>query len=304
MKVAFINTLIKEAQHNPKIMLLTGDLGYQIFDEFKEKFGPRYVNVGIAEAQLICAAAGLARDGWRPLTYSIASFMTARCFEQIKLAIAYEKLPVIVVGAGGGYAYGDSGVTHHSGEDFALMSALPGMTVVAPGDIYEVEQLLPQIIKLNAPAYLRIGRGKEPQYHVKAPVILGKARQLSQQGQNIAIISTGDIAYEVVQAVEKLNAEGVFPIAYQFHTIKPLDTLTLKDIADQVHTMIVVEEHISRGGLACAIKSWMVDQKSHPKLISLSSPDEFILGSLSQQEIREKYQFNAEMIIKTVKDNI
>ena len=83
-----------------------------------------------------------------------------------------------------------------------------------------------------------------------------------------------------------------------------MDTLTLKDIADQVHTMIVVEEHISRGGLACAIKSWMVDQKSHPKLISLSSPDEFILGSLSQQEIREKYQFNAEMIIKTVKDNI
>ena len=176
MKLAFINRLTELAESDPRIMLLVGDLGFQIFDTFIERFELRYVNVGVAEAQMVCAAAGLAAVGYRPVTYSIASFATARCFEQIKLAVAYPNLPVVIVGAGGGYAYCSSGVTHHAGEDLALLCSLPGMTVVAPGNVQEVRDLLPQVMQLPGPAYFRIGRGKEPSYHIDRGVDVDVAR--------------------------------------------------------------------------------------------------------------------------------
>ncbi len=105
MRRAFSDTLVALAEENPRVMFLTGDLGFQVFDDFKLKFGPRYLNVGIAEAQMICASAGLAMEGWRPVAYSIASFATARAFEQIRISVCYPGLPVVVVGAGGGYTY-------------------------------------------------------------------------------------------------------------------------------------------------------------------------------------------------------
>ena len=145
MRRAFADTLNHVAAQNPRVMLLTGDLGFEVFDEFQARFGPRYVNVGIAEAQMITAAAGLAREGWFPVAYSIAAFATARPFEQIRFSVSYPNLPVVLVGAGGGYIYAPSGVSHHAADDLALMTALPGMTVVAPGDPNEVAQLLPQL---------------------------------------------------------------------------------------------------------------------------------------------------------------
>lgn len=299
MKLAFIKKLTELAEKNPRIMLLTGDLGFQIFDEFESRFGPRYVNVGVAEAQMVCAAAGLAYTGWRPVTYSIASFMTARCFEQIKISISYPGLPVVIVGAGGGYAYASSGVTHHAPDDLGLMSSLHGMTVVAPGDQNEVEQLLPQVFELSGPSYFRIGRGNEPQYQVKDPAVLGRARLL-QDGQDIAVLSTGDIASEVMAALKVINAKGVFPAAYQFHTIKPLDTATLMTLCKKVKKIITVEEHTQYGGLGSAVAAWLSTQANAPEFVSLGGPDEFVLGSPKQHEIRAKYRFDAGAVVEEV----
>src|SRR3989338_5271951 len=144
MRHAFAETLTRLAAEDPQLVFLTGDMGFQMFDEFKRRYGPRYVNVGVAEAQLINAAAGLALEGWRPVAYSIASFLTARPFEQIRVSVNYHNLPVLIVGAGGGYAYAASGVTHHAADDLALMAVLPNMRVVAPGDPNEVAKLVPQ----------------------------------------------------------------------------------------------------------------------------------------------------------------
>ena len=131
MRRAFGDTLLKIATEDPSVVFLTGDLGFGVFDEFIRLFPRRYINVGVAEAQLVDCAAGLALEGWKPIVYSIASFMTGRAFEQIRLAIGYHQLPVVVVGAGGGYLYADAGVTHHAKEDLALMALVPGMNVVA-----------------------------------------------------------------------------------------------------------------------------------------------------------------------------
>ena len=230
MRLAFAHTLTELARANPRIMLLTADLGFQLFDPFIAEHGPRYVNVGVAEAQMVLAAAGLAYAGWRPVTYSIASFATCRCFEQIKVSVAYAGVPVVLVGAGGGFAYSSSGVTHHSAEDFSLLRSLPGMTVVAPGDADELKQLLPQLFDLAGPAYLRIGRGREPPYRAKEPALLGKARLL-REGEDFAILTTGDLASEALRAVEILKQSHIHPLVYQFHTVKPLDVTTLQAVA-------------------------------------------------------------------------
>jgi transketolase len=299
MKLAFVNALVREAEKNPRIMLLTGDLGYEIFNPFIDRFGPRYVNVGVAEAQLMCTAAGLALAGWRPFTYSIASFATARCYEQIKLAVAYHQLPVVVVGAGGGYAYGHSGVTHHAGDDLALMRSLPGMTVVAPGDVHEVEALLPQVIAMGGPAYFRIGRGKEPQYPHAEPVYLGKARCLAD-GEGVALLSTGEVAWEAYSVIDKLHAVGIRPLVYQFHTVKPLDSEVLRRVASRAKLIFVLDEHSRTGGFVSAVSDWIAERGLGLRVIPICPKDEFILGSPHQHEIRQRYGLNSDAIIHSI----
>jgi transketolase len=295
MRKAFADTLTHVAAQNPRVILLTGDLGFQVFDEFHARFGPRYVNVGIAEAQMITAAAGLALEGWRPVAYSIASFVTARAFEQIRISVDYPNLPVVVAGAGGGYTYASSGVTHHSADDICLMSALPMMTVVAPGDSNEVAQLLPQVFQLAGPSYFRVGRYGEATYHADEPAVLGRARFL-RDGERIAVVSTGDMASVVLQAVTILNSEGIYPIVYQMHTVKPLDTDSLDRLAGRVDTIITVEEHVPVGGLSAAVKAWRASRQTGPRVERIGPPDSLALGNLKREELRRRFKYDAESI--------
>jgi len=295
MRKAFADTLIGLASEDPRVIFLTGDLGFGVFDEFSDRFGPRYVNVGVAEAAMVCAAAGLALEGWRPVAYSIASFATARAFEQIRISLAYHQLPVVIVGAGGGYNYAASGVTHHAADDLGLMSLLPGMTVVAPGDPSEVTQLLPQVFQQPGPAYFRIGRYGEPTYPAEEPAVLGRARLLTQ-GERVGILSTGDSALAVSDAVQALRKEGISPIAYQMHTVKPLDIATLERLAKQVETIVTVEEHVPLGGLGDAVGSWLTGLDEGPKLVRLGPPDGLVLGNPRQEELRRRLNYDARGI--------
>ena len=298
MRKAFADTLTQIAEQNPRVVLVTGDLGFQVFDEFHTRFGPRYINAGVAEAQMIYTAAGLATVGWRPVAYSIASFATARPFEQIRYCVSYPNLPVVIIGAGRGYLYSTSGVSHHAADDLALMSVLPGMTVVAPGDPNEVVQLFPQLFNLPGPSYFTVGRFGEQSYEASEPAILGRARLL-RRGEQIAVIGTGEIANEVLKAVKLLESEKIFPAAYQMHTVKPLDTNTLNSLAKEVHTMVVVEEHVPNGGLWAAMSTWHASTETTPKLIRLGPPDSFALGNLRQDELRRRLNFDANAIANT-----
>lgn len=296
MRRAFAETLVKMAQDDSRVIFLTGDLGFQVFDEFEKRFGPRYINVGVAEAQMVCASAGLAATGWRPICYSIASFATNRAFEQIRLSVNYHRLPVIVVGAGGGYAYAASGLTHHAVEDWALMSVMPGMTVVAPGDPDEVRQLLPQLLKLDGPAYVRMGGFGEPVIPAEEPVILGKWR-LMRKGEKLAVVSAGDALALTHDAMTRLAAEGIRPQHYQIHTIKPLDVETLSTIANKFQTIVVIEEHIPTGGLYDAVCRWSCEQPGGPRLIRLGVPDELALGNPGRETVRKRLGYDADAIV-------
>jgi transketolase len=298
MRKAFADALIKAAEENPKLAFLTGDLGFQVFDGFREKFGSRYINVGVAEAQMVCCAAGMAHEGWRPVAYSIASFLTGRAFEFIRISVAYAGLPVVVVGAGGGYTYSASGITHHAAEDLGLMSLLPGFTVVAPGDAGEVTALLPQVLQLTGPSYFRVGRFGEGTFEAEEACVLGRARRIAS-GKRILIATTGDMAVVVCKAVKLLQSEGIDPLVYQFHTVKPLDTRTLDRIAPHIQTVLAIEEHSPRGGLAAAIAEWCVSRTEPLRVVRLGPPDQLALGNLEREQLRKKLGFDSDAIIET-----
>lgn len=297
MRRAFADTLLELGTADPRLMFLTGDLGFQVFDAFQERFPERYVNVGVAEAQLVCAGAGMAMEGKRPLCYSIASFLTGRAFEQIRVSVCYPNLPVVMVGAGGGYTYANSGVTHHAADDLTLMAALPNMTVVAPADPDEVIQLLPQLCRLNGPAYLRIGRYGEAKIVADAPAVLGQARKLCD-GEEIAIFSTGDVTPGVMQAVTTLNQEGIFPMLYQVHTVKPLDVETLDRLPSCIGTLLVVEESTPMGGLYAAICQWQASRGSRVRIERLGPPDAFALGNPHLPALRRRCGYDSRAVME------
>src|SRR5260370_29105354 len=184
MRAAFVRGLTAAARLDPRIMLLTSDLGYKIFDAFAGEFPGRLLNVGVAEGNMIGVAAGLALGGMRPFTYSIAPFATLRCLEQIRNDVCYHNLPVTIVGVGGGYSYGHNGPTHHALEDIAVMRVLPNMTVVCPGDPIETELAVAAAAAHGRPLYLRIGRAGDARVHDDPPEFrIGEAVTVREIGR-------------------------------------------------------------------------------------------------------------------------
>lgn len=157
MRSTFINTLSEMSRHNDKIMCVIGDTGFSVFEEYEREFGERFVNVGIAEQNFVSFGAGLAAMGMKPYIYNVVSFMIYRAFEQIELDIAYQDNPVVIVGVGGGHAYGNAGPTHHAYFDIALMKELPNMTVVCPADPTEMREIMLQSENYNKPIYMMLG---------------------------------------------------------------------------------------------------------------------------------------------------
>jgi transketolase len=295
MRRALAKTLVRIGEEDPRLIFLTGDLGFQVFEEFAERYGPRYINVGVAEAQMVCAAAGLALEGWRPVVYSIASFATARAFEQIRISVNYQMLPVVIIGAGGGYFYAPAGVTHHAADDLGLMTLLPGMTVVAPGDPDEVGCLLPDILRLPGPAYVRIGGFGEPNLHAVEPAVLGRGRLL-RNGERVAVLSTGTMAAVVLKALDMVVSEGIRPIAYQVHTVKPVDAAMLDAACERAHTIVVVEEHVPSGGLTTAVQQWQRTRQAPVRILRLGPPDQLALGHLRLPELRRRFACDADAV--------
>jgi transketolase len=295
MRKAFSDTLLKVGEQNSRLAFVTGDLGFQVFDEFQTRFGPRYINAGVAEAQMINTAAGLAAEGFHTVAYSIASFATARPFEQIRYCVAYPNLPVTIVGAGRGLTYANAGVSHHALDDVALMTALPNMTVVIPGDPGEIEQLFPQVAALPGPAYFTVGRFGEPRYEAEEPAVLGRARLL-RKGCGLAIVTMGEMAGEVLRACQMLADDKITPIVYQMHTVKPLDTATLDALAGHVDAILVVEEHLPMGGLWSAMTNWSASLERPAHLVRLGPPDRFALGNLTRDGFRRQMGFDAPAI--------
>lgn len=254
MRTAFIETLLEVARADPRVWLLTGDLGFSVLEPFAEAFPSRFVNVGIAEQNMAGIAAGIAHSGNVVFIYSIANFPTFRCLEQIRNDICAPGLDVRIVSVGGGLTYGTAGYTHHGVEDIAIMRALPGMTVVAPGDPIEAALATRALATSRGPAYLRLGKAGEPRVHLVEPGFdLGRAILL-RPGTDLTLVATGSSLKSALEAAEQLEREDKLSVrVISMHTIKPLDVETLLLAARETRCIVSIEEHSEIGGLGSAI---------------------------------------------------
>ena len=296
MRNAFAEEITQLARQDSRVVLLSGDIGNKLFDEFKAVDERRFYNCGVAEANMIGVAAGMALSGLRPVVYTITPFTTTRCFEQIRVDVCYHKAPVVIVGTGSGLSYAELGPTHHSLEDMAILRTLPGMRVIAPCDREELRLSLRAALHEESPVYIRIGKKGEPDIHSKSPDFkIGRAIVV-REGSDVLLLSAGTVMPEVLEAAELLNAKGISAQVASFHTIKPLDVAYLAAASTRVKLVATIEEHGLIGGLGSAVAEWRASAGSAAPLLCFGTPDEFMHEVGSQKYARAKYGLTPDNI--------
>lgn len=300
MRNTFVKTLIEYAETDSDICLITGDLGFGVLTPFAEKFPDRFINAGIAEQNMTGVAAGMALEGKKVLTYSIANFPTLRCLEQIRNDCAYHKANVKVVCVGGGMAYGAQGITHHATEDIAIMRAIPDILVFAPGDLMEASLVTKEMLNYTGPCYLRLGRGGEKQIHSNIEHFeIGKAIEITD-GQDIAIFSTGAILDEATDARKKLEGRGYKVAQCSFPTVKPIDRETILKYANKCKLIVTVEEHNIVGGFGGAVAEVIAENHTKARLVRIGLKDTFASLIGDQHYLRDQYGLSADKIVTKI----
>jgi transketolase len=304
MRYAFVKELTKQAEKNKNIMLLTGDLGYSVFEEFRDKFPKQFINAGVAESNMMGVATGLAMSGKIVFVYSIATFATLTAFESIRNDIALHNAHVIIVGSGAGISYADAGASHHAVEDIALLRTIPNMHIFAPADPVETAWATKMAIVLKKPTYLRLGKRGEPVLYAKAPDLKFGKGSILKTGSDFAIISTGNIVYNSLLSAQLLEKRGLKGTVVSMHTLKPIDKKLIKQICSKFKHIFTVEEHYEIGGLGSIVSDIIVKEGFTNKLTKIALPDIFIREVGTQEFLRKKYNLSPEKIAKTILSKI
>jgi transketolase len=301
MRKEFITALIAHAHQDPSVYFVVGDVGFSFVEPFQNAFPKRFINAGVAEQNMIGMAAGLAMAGKKVYVYSIIPFVIMRCFEQIRVDLCYQNLPITLVGVGGGFGYGELGGTHHAIEDVGIMRALPGMTVVAPANGVELSALFPQLHTLAGPSYLRIAKSDtEVLYPANPSITLNKIHELHAP-QDVLILTSGhvlDVGYATMCELKKYGIEaGIASV----HTIKPLDSDYLVNAMKRVKGIIVIEEHNVRTGLSEAVAHTIATNAPYNGFfISYAINDEYPHISGSAAFLRKHVGISSERIVSEI----
>lgn len=299
MRDAFTRALMREAAADPKLTLVTGDLGFGVLKPFWETYPDQFINAGIAEQAMTGLAAGLAREGRTVLTYSIGNFPTLRCLEQIRNDCAYHDANVKIVCVGGGFVYGSLGMSHHATEDMAVLRALPGVTVFTPGDPAEVEAVVPVMLRTPGTCYLRLGRGGEPTLHTEPVENWQMPQALTlRKGKDVALLSAGGILTQTVSAAEKLQARNVSAEVVSFPCLKPIDADKIRELAGRFRHIVTVEEHTIVGGFGSAVAEVLAESGAGCKLHRIGMPDVYCCTVGTQQYLRGVYEMDDEAICR------
>ena len=303
MRDTFIASLTNLAERDPRVFLITGDLGFAVLDNFSRNHSHQFLNAGVAEQNMTGLATGLALDGRIVFTYSIGNFPTLRALEQIRNDAAYHDANVNVVAVGGGFSYGALGISHHATEDLAILRSLPGLTVVAPGDDWATESAVPALAALPGTTYLRLDRSSAGRTQREGEkFVLGQARRL-REGTDATLVSTGGIlSVTLAAADELLSKHGIRVRVLSMHTIVPLDVKSLEEAATETGGIVTVEEHSVHGGLGGAVAESLLESGVVPRAfhrIGLRSGFSSIVGS--QDYLRAAYGMDAPSIVAAVR---
>jgi transketolase len=301
MRNHLIQEITNEAQTNPNIVLVTGDLGFNVLNKFSDLFPERFINAGIEEQNMTSVAAGLALSGKCVFIYSIGNFSTLRCIEQIRNDICYHNANVKIVALGAGFAYGNLGMSHHATEDIACMRSLPNLTVFSPCDPLETVAVTKAAIALNGPCYIRLGRGGEPNlWSSFEELTVGKAYPY-KHGEEGVIFATGSIIQEAKAALEELQKRGHDIGLYSFPTIKPIDRQTVIDCALKFPYIISLEEHNVVGGFGSAISEVLSSiPEKHAVLKRIGLQDVYTCQIGDTEYLRHFYHLDKDAVIQAV----
>ena len=297
-KQVICNVLMEAAKTDKDIVALCSDSrGSASFTAFADTYPKQFVETGIAEQNLVGIAAGLAKCGKKAYAVSPACFLTTRSYEQCKVDAAYSNTNVKLIGISGGISYGALGMSHHSAQDIAAMSAIPNMRVYLPSDRLQTECLMKALLKDEKPAYIRVGRNAVEDVYEEGnvPFEMDKATVLGD-GTDLLIVACGEMVKPAVEAAKLLEEQGVKATVMDMYCVKPLDKEGLVIEASKVKAVLTVEEHSPFGGLGSMV-SQVVGSECPRKVINLSLPDEPVITGTSK-EVFDYYGLNAEGIAK------
>lgn len=296
MRDAFSDALVAAAIADPKVLLLTGDHGYALFDEFRKVRPEQYINCGIAEQNMVGVAAGLAKAGFKPIVYGLAAFVPVRVLEQIKIDVCYENLPVILIGDGAGLVYSHLGTSHQSTEDIACTRAIPSLSVLSPSDRFEMTASLQLALQLASPVYLRVGKCDRGDVHSsQIRLQAGKLMQLTKGEQRIALLATGSMVKTALELVE----QGLVAEVWSVPSIKPLNAQELAEIAKRVDCVITLEEHSVIGGLGACIAEELAAHRPIP-LCRIGVEDRFSALCGSYEYLLVEHQIDISSVRKRI----
>jgi transketolase len=304
MRDHVVGRLKELALNDPRIMLITGDLGFGVLNEYREKCADQFINAGVAEQNMTALATGMAMEGFVVFTYSIANFPILRCLEQLRNDACYHDVNVNVLAVGGGFSYGQLGMSHHATEDLSIMRALPSMKVIVPSDPWQAARAIDSIVADPGPSYLRIDKSSAGlEIPSEGGFDIGVARLL-RQGDDVAIIGAGGILAECLQAADSLSEDGVSASVIEMATIKPIDSGAILDAAEKSSMVVTVEEHSVIGGLGGAVAEVMAEHGSGTRLVRIGLSDVYSSVVGSQEYLRSYYGMDAPAIVTRIKEAI
>ncbi len=297
---AICEILMEHAKNDKDIIVLCSDSrGSASLAPFAEAFPDQFLEVGIAEQNLVSISAGLAKCGMKAFAASPACFISTRSFEQVKIDVAYSNTNVKLIGISGGISYGALGMSHHSAQDIAAMSAIPNMRVYLPSDRNQTKCLIEALLKDEKPAYIRVGRNAVPDIYDENSIEfeIDKAT-IIEKGTDIAIIACGEMVKHALDASELLKVKNISTSVIDMYCVKPIDKKAVIEAAENAKAVITVEEHSPYGGLGSMV-SQIIAANCPKKVINLSLPDEPVITGNSQEAF-EYYGLNGEGIAKKI----
>ncbi len=301
MRAAFVEALADLAERDPRIALLTGDLGYGVVESFSDRFPDRFYNVGVAEQNMIGVATGLAESGMIPFVYSIATFATMRPYEFIRNGPILHQLPVRIVGVGSGFEYGNNGATHYPLEDVALMRLHRGLTVVIPVNDAHARSAVEETYALPQPIYYRVSKGGPPIPGVEPKFELGRLTKL-REGSDIALIALGPIATNVLDAADRLASNGIDAAVAMVTSLNPSPDDELTEFLSGFSLAVSVEAHLVDGGLGTLMSEVIAERMLSTRLIrcGVDNIPRGVTGS--QAFLEDRHGLSASAIANTVRD--
>lgn len=297
-KQIICDVLLREAAHDRHIVVLCSDSrGSGSMTAFAETYPKQFVEVGIAEQNLVSISAGLARCGKKAFAVSPACFLSSRSMEQVKVDAAYNHTNVTLIGISGGVSYGALGITHHSTNDISALASLPGLRVYLPSDRFQTEKLILALLKDNEPAYVRVGRNAvEDVYSEKNTPFEFNRATLVRGGNDVTVIACGEMVSAAVKSAKLLKDRGISARVLDMYCVKPIDREAVLKAARETRGIVTVEEHTAFGGLGSMVSQ--ITAAEHPtRVVSLTLPDEPVITGTSQ-EVFDYYGLNAEGIAK------